>query len=225
MSGEGWRDTRGQEEEEGEGGEAERASESFESLFFGFFIFFFFWTCAAFLLADARFNLKWMTDKRLKTSYVCNPPHLTSFFPRFLLFVIYLKIEQAHSGFHKGDQSNGFCQWASFQAALKPVNKLNTQGGFRGVGVLKSHARLINGPAAPVDAKQKNLRNDYSQWARSLCSSSRRSLQMALFVLGHIPSPRQVLLFFYLYKKVAKKYLKKYIFTHFLYARRPKRIF
>lgn len=63
------------------------------------------------------------------------------------LFVIYLKIEQAHSGFHKGDQSNGFCQWPSFQVALKPVNKLNTRGG-------KSHARLINEPASPVDAKQ-----------------------------------------------------------------------
>lgn len=48
----------------------------------------------------------------------------------FRLFVIYLKIEQAHSGFHKGDQSHGFRQWTSFQAALKPVNKLNTQGGL-----------------------------------------------------------------------------------------------
>lgn len=64
------------------------------------------------------------------------------------LFVIYLKIEQAHSGFHKGDQSNGFCQWPSFQVALKPVNKLNTRGGG------ESHARLINEPVSPVDAKQ-----------------------------------------------------------------------
>lgn len=57
-------------------------------------------------------------------------PRLACFpllFP-FWLFVIYLKIEQAHSGFHKGDQSNGFRQWPSFQAALKPVNKLNTRG-------------------------------------------------------------------------------------------------
>lgn len=54
-----------------------------------------------------------------------------------MLFVIYLKIEQAHSGFHKGDEANGFCQCPSFQVVLKPVNKLSTRGPF--------HARaLIN---------------------------------------------------------------------------------
>lgn len=58
------------------------------------------------------------------------------FFFRGDLFVIYLKIEQAHSGFHKGDQANGFCQRPSFQVVLKPVNKLNTRG--------HSQARLIN---------------------------------------------------------------------------------
>ena len=52
------------------------------------------------------------------------------------LFVIYLKIEQAHSSFHKGDQADGFCQCPSFQVVLKPVNKLSTRG--------QSHARLIN---------------------------------------------------------------------------------
>lgn len=52
------------------------------------------------------------------------------------VFIIYLKIEKAHSSFHKGDQSNGFCQWPSFQVMLKPVNKLNTQR--------QSHAQLIN---------------------------------------------------------------------------------
>lgn len=44
-----------------------------------------------------------------------------------ICLVIYLKIQQAHSGFHKGDQSYGFCQWPSFQAVMKPVNKLSTQ--------------------------------------------------------------------------------------------------
>lgn len=52
------------------------------------------------------------------------------------VFIIYLKIEQAHSSFYKGDQPNGFCQRPSFQVALKPVNKLNTQR--------QSHAQVIN---------------------------------------------------------------------------------
>lgn len=52
------------------------------------------------------------------------------------VFIIYLKIEQAHSSFYKGDQSNGFCQRPSFQVVLKPVNKLNTQK--------QSHAQVIN---------------------------------------------------------------------------------
>ena len=64
-----------------------------------------------------------------------------------VLFLIYLKIEQAHSGFHKGDQSNGFCQWPSFQVVLKPVNKLNTQG--------QSYARLINKLAVSGDGRQQ----------------------------------------------------------------------
>lgn len=52
------------------------------------------------------------------------------------VFIIYLKIEKAHSSFHKGDQANGLCQQPSFQVVLKPVNKLNTQR--------QSHAQLIN---------------------------------------------------------------------------------
>ena len=70
-------------------------------------------------LADTVFNLKWTMDKQqnvLRRQFLGG------------LFVIYLKIEQAHSGFHKGDQANGFCQWPSFQVVLKPVNKLNTRG-------------------------------------------------------------------------------------------------
>lgn len=42
-----------------------------------------------------------------------------------VLFVIYLKIEQAHSGFHKGDQANGLRQRSSIQVVLKPANKLS----------------------------------------------------------------------------------------------------
>lgn len=56
----------------GRGG-GKRSWESVRKLWILFFFFassffFFFGTCAAFLLADARFNLKWMTDKQLKTS-------------------------------------------------------------------------------------------------------------------------------------------------------------
>lgn len=81
-------------------------------------------------LADTVFNLKWTMDKQR------NVLRRQFFFFRGDLFVIYLKIEQAHSGFHKGDQANGFCQRPSFQVVLKPVNKLNTRG--------HSQARLIN---------------------------------------------------------------------------------
>ena len=79
-------------------------------------------------LTGAVFNLKWTMEEHAK--------HLMQAVFGGELFVIYLKIEQAHSGFHKGDQANGFCQCVSFQVVLKPVNKLNTQG--------QSHAQLIN---------------------------------------------------------------------------------
>lgn len=57
------------------------------------------------------------------------------------LFVIYLKIKQAQGGFHEGDQSNGFCQWPSFQVVLKSVNKLNTRGRSQAWLINKTHSR------------------------------------------------------------------------------------
>lgn len=93
------------------------------------------------LLTDAVFNLKWTMDKQK------NVLRMQFFFPFFfcvwrgeMLFVIYLKIEQAHSGFHKGDEANGFCQCPSFQVVLKPVNKLSTRGPFHARGLInKTH--------------------------------------------------------------------------------------
>lgn len=103
MSGEGWRDT-----QTGRGGLEGGLRERPRNSLFCFLYYF--------------------------SSNTCNIPFscLYFLFVSYWLFGIYLKIEQAHSGFHKGDQSNGFRQWPSFQAVLKPVNKLNTQGGLGG---------------------------------------------------------------------------------------------
>lgn len=98
-----------------------RLSESSESLSFR--------TRGAFC-SQTVFNLKRTMDKKqnclTEGSVYCGG----------CVFIIYLKIEQAHSSFYKGDQPNGFCQRPSFQVALKPVNKLNTQR--------QSHAQVIN---------------------------------------------------------------------------------
>lgn len=69
------------------------------------------------------------------------------FFRREVLFVIYLKIEQAHSGFHKGDEANGFCQCPSFQVVLKPVNKLSTQGPSHAHALINKTHRLCEADA------------------------------------------------------------------------------
>lgn len=58
------------------------------------------------------------------------------------LFGIYLKIEQAHSGFHKGHQADGLRQRPSFQVVLKPANELSTRG--------PRQARLINSTETTV---------------------------------------------------------------------------
>ena len=109
-----------------------RLSESSESLSFR--------TRGAFC-SQTVFNLKRTMDKKQ------NCPTEGSFFVEGCVFIIYLKIKQAHSSFHKGDQSNGFCQRSSFQVVLKPINKLNTHR--------QSHTQVIKKkPTFHVHIKQ-----------------------------------------------------------------------